>query len=57
MPTNPCRACLLKDVDKNNPRCLDCQARLVYLRRLALALEFSACHPAEHVYHLNLPLS
>lgn len=57
MPTNPCRACLLRDADKNNPRCLDCRARLAYLRRLALALEFSACHPAEHVYHLNLPRS
>lgn len=52
---NPCRDCGLKDKDKNNSTCRQCDKRLHYLQRLSCDLEFSAALAVDHGYPLHLP--
>ena len=52
---NPCLNCGLKDKDKNNLTCRDCQRRLDYLRGLSRDLEFTASVNVDHWYPLHLP--
>ncbi len=52
---NPCRNCGLKDKDKNNITCRNCDKRLDYLQRLSRDLEFSASMTVDHWYPLHLP--
>jgi hypothetical protein len=41
--TNPCRACSLCEADKNNPTCLKCSKRVMYVSSLGRDLCFAAC--------------
>jgi hypothetical protein len=52
---NPCRNCGLKEQDKNNSTCRNCDKRLAYLRGLTRDLEFTASVNVDHWYPLHLP--
>jgi hypothetical protein len=41
--TNPCRTCDLCESDKNNPTCLKCSKRVIYVSILGRDLCFASC--------------
>jgi hypothetical protein len=41
--TNPCRTCDLYESDKNNPTCLKCSKRVLYVSTLERDLCFASC--------------
>lgn len=41
--TNPCRTCSLCDSDKNNPTCMKCSKRVLYVSALERDLCFATC--------------
>lgn len=50
MKHNPCLDCRLRDEDKNNNRCLECQKRVDYVHQLELKLNFSRSYTNTGLY-------